>query len=191
MVKVSNRPSAAPTVLKKAASSKRVPQSQPAHINVKSAKAASKKLPKIGAKTKKPSEDDEDEESKGDEEMTEKEEASEAIEMIDTKGGSKAGTKKRAKSLPKVGQKRIRKAKKGGDEDDEEDDEEHEEDASALEGGEDEDESGPVKKRKVGAGKAKAEPKAKKAPKRPTEFKKGKWNPFVELVEFNKYREHP
>jgi hypothetical protein len=51
----------------------------------------------------------------------------------------------------------------------------------------------PVKMRKVGGGKAKPEkvPKAKKAPKKPTEFKKGKWNPQVELAEMDKYLEHP
>jgi hypothetical protein len=62
-------------------------------------------------------------------------------------------------------------------------------DASAMDG-EDED-SQPVKKRKVGPGKAKAEPKPKKGPKRPTEFKKGKWNPHVDLVLMDKYKEHP
>lgn len=189
IVKVSNRPVGAPSVLKKAASvaKKGAALSQPAQINVKSAKAASKKLPKIGAKTRKPADDEDDEESKGDEEMADKEEASESAEIIDTKAPSKAGTKKRANSLPKVGQKRMHKSKKGGDDDDDEGDED--EDASAMDGG-DEDSEGPVKKRKLAAGKSKAE-KPKKAPKRPTEFKKGKWNPHVELLDHNKYREHP
>ena len=55
------------------------------------------------------------------------------------------------------------------------------EDQSGLD---DEGSSQAVKKRKVGAGKAKAEKpaKVKKGPKRPTEFKKGKWNPTVELA---------
>ena len=46
--------------------------------------------------------------------------------------------------------------------------------------------------RKVGGGKAKAEkvPK-KKVPKRPTEFKKGRWNPDVELLDHDKYKESP
>lgn len=46
-----------------------------------------------------------------------------------------------------------------------------------------------MKKRKVGAGKAKPE-KAKKQPKKPTEFKKGKWNPHVDLVDKDIYKEH-
>jgi hypothetical protein len=64
------------------------------------------------------------------------------------------------------------------------------EDHSGLD---DEGSSQAVKKRKVGAGKAKAEKpaKAKKGPKKPTEFKKGKWNPTVELAEMDKYKEHP
>lgn len=98
-------------------------------------------------------------------------------------------SKKRAESVPKVGSKRTRKVSKK-DLDDEEEDEDMEDHS-----GEDEDEnsSQPVKKRKVGAGKAKPEKaaKPKKAPKRPTEFKKGKWNPFVELAEMDKYLEHP
>ena len=48
-----------------------------------------------------------------------------------------------------------------------------------------------MKKRKVAGGKAEKAPKAKKAPKRPTEFKKGKWNPTVELAELTKELEHP
>ena len=49
-----------------------------------------------------------------------------------------------------------------------------------------------MKKRKVGAGKAKAEkvPK-KKVIRRPTEFKKGRWNPDIQLVEIDKYKESP
>ena len=64
------------------------------------------------------------------------------------------------------------------------------EDQSGLD---DEGSSQAVKKRTVGAGKAKAEKpaKVKKGPKKPTEFKKGKWNPTVELAEIDKYKEHP
>lgn len=52
------------------------------------------------------------------------------------------------------------------------------------------DESKPVKKRKVGGGKEKiVKPKVKKPPKRPTVFKKGKWNPDIELVDIDKYKE--
>jgi hypothetical protein len=168
-------------------------------VNVKSAKAASKKAPaKIGDKTVSKAidnevSDDDGKESKGDIKMDE-DDSSESLEMINTqskRAPSELATMKKAKSLPKVGQKRVRKAKKGDDEEDE-DDEDGEEDASAHEGGnDDEDSARPVKKRKVGGGKAKAEPKPKKAPKRPTEFKKGKWNPHVELLDNNKYREHP
>ena len=32
-------------------------------------------------------------------------------------------------------------------------------------------------------------PKAKKAPRRPKEYKKGRWNPDVELVQEDKYKE--
>jgi hypothetical protein len=47
-----------------------------------------------------------------------------------------------------------------------------------------------VKKRKVSKGKSQVvkTPK-KKVPKRPTEFKKGKWNPDIELLDEDKYRE--
>lgn len=55
---------------------------------------------------------------------------------------------------------------------------------------EDEDDK-PSKKRKVAAGKAEKAPKAKKAPKKPTEFKKGRWNPHVELLKLDKYKEDP
>jgi hypothetical protein len=50
-----------------------------------------------------------------------------------------------------------------------------------------------VKKRKVGEGKAKAEKpaKGKKAPKRPTEFKKGKWNPNIEIEKYDTIKEAP
>ena len=67
-------------------------------------------------------------------------------------------------------------AKKSFDEDEEEgesgNDEEDDEEGSSQ----------AVKKRNLGAGKAKPE-KGKKLPKKPTEFKKGKWNPHVELVD--------
>jgi hypothetical protein len=89
-----------------------------------------------------------------------------------------------------VGQKRTRKAsKKDLDEEDEGEEDEEMEEPSGI----DDEDSEPVKKRKVGAGKAKPEKaaKAKKEPKRPTEFKKGKWNPNVELAEMDKYLEHP
>ncbi len=56
---------------------------------------------------------------------------------------------------------------------------------------EEDEESQPVKKRKVGQGKAENQPKPKRAPKMPTEFKKGKWNPHVELAEIDTYKEHP
>ena len=36
-----------------------------------------------------------------------------------------------------------------------------------------------------------AKVKKAKAPKRPTEFKKGRWNPDVELIEVEKYKESP
>ena len=67
------------------------------------------------------------------------------------------------------------------------------EDESAIVDENEEGSSQPVKKRKVGAGKSKAEKPAKpiKGPKRPTEFKKGKWNPGVELVDMDKHLEHP
>lgn len=80
-------------------------------------------------------------------------------------------------------------SKKEEDEGDEE--EEEEENSEAID--DEEGSSQPIKKRKVAGGKAKAEkvPKPKKGPKRPTEFKKGKWNPHVELVEMDKYKEHP
>ena len=50
-----------------------------------------------------------------------------------------------------------------------------------------------IKKRKVSKGKAQVvkTPKKPKAPKRRTVFKKGKWNPDVELVEEDKYKESP
>ena len=112
-------------------------------------------------------------------------EASVEIMMIDTskrRGASQPATKKRAASIPKVGSKRLRKTSKK-EEGDEDEQSEADEDNS----------EGPVKKRKVGAGKAKAEkkPVVKKGPKMPTEFKKGKWNPNVELVKIEKYKEDP
>lgn len=201
MIKATSKDSApaegrSQTVSKKSAT---VMSSQP--VNVKSVKggvSASKAAPKRAVSAAKPRRGGKAkaslEESKGgasgsDEDMSlRKEEASEELEMIDT--SKKRATKKREPSLPKVGQKRMRKsAKKNVDED--EDEEEEDQDMSMLMDGsaeDDEDHSQPVKKRKVGAGKAKAEkqPKAKKAPRRPTEFKKGKWNPAVELVKMDK-----
>jgi hypothetical protein len=120
----------------------------------------------------------EDEESK---EIQVSEESSEIV-MIDTTSKSKANSsrKKRQESVPKVGQKRLRKSKKA---------EESEEPAN--ENSFDEEDSQPVKKRKIAPGKAKNEkqPKAKKPPKRPTEFKKGKWNPDIELIDVDKHKE--
>jgi hypothetical protein len=125
---------------------------------------------------------------------TEVEDASQEIYMINTTSKGRkvppatqpVPSKKRAESVPKVGSKRIRKASKK-DLDDEDEDEEMEEPS----GIEDDEDSKPVKKRKVAGGKAEKAPKAKKAPKRPTEFKKGKWNPNVELAEMDIYLEHP
>lgn len=52
--------------------------------------------------------------------------------------------------------------------------------------------SKPSKKRKLGGGKAKVvKEKIKKAPKRPKEFKKGRWNPDVELVDKDFDKEDP
>lgn len=50
--------------------------------------------------------------------------------------------------------------------------------------------SQPVKKRKIADGKEKVV-KQKKAPKMPAVFKKGKWNPDVQLAELEKYKESP
>ena len=85
-----------------------------------------------------------------------------------------------------MGEKRVRKsAKKSLAEDEDEDEEE----PSGMNEEDDEDEDKPSKKRKVGAGKAEKAPKPKKGPKRPTEFKKGKWNPFIEVFQKDKYKE--
>jgi hypothetical protein len=119
--------------------------------------------------------------------------------MIDTskKRPASKPAKKREPSLPKVGQKRLRKTpKKNLDNEDGDDDGDVEMEEPSAPDGDDEDEEGAsqaVKKRKVGPGKAKAEkvPKPKKGPKMPTEFKKGKWNPDVELVKLDIYKEHP
>ena len=124
-------------------------------INVKSAKAAaSKSQPTRKAATGEAKaaklEDD------GDNEMSllaKEDNASEGVEMIDTskrRPASRVATKKRGASMPKVGEKRLRKTpKKNIDED------EDGEEPSGVEGSmaEDEENSGsPVKKRKVGAG---------------------------------------
>src|ERR1700733_6916631 len=104
--------------------------------------------------------------------------------MIDTsskrkpvkKGVSKS--EKKPLKVPKVGTKRTRKSKKGEEEDEDE------------EGGSEEGEESIVKKRKVSKGKAqvvKGE-KKKKAPKKPTVFKKGKWNPDIEVLDIDKYK---
>lgn len=167
-------------------------------VTVKSAKAAASKKVAVSKKAaakaaaKEASEGSEEEK---DEDMTVQEQS---VEMIDTSkrrpAASQPATKKRAPSMPKVGQKRLRKTPKKNLNEDEDEGEEDEEDASALKGEDDDDEEGssqPVKKRKVGAGKAEKAPKSKKAPKKPTEFKKGKWNPNVELLKLDKYLEHP
>jgi hypothetical protein len=73
---------------------------------------------------------------------------------------------------------------------DEEEEGDEEEPSEPMEDEEDSS-SQPAKKRKVAGGKAEKAPKPKKGPKRPTEFKKGKWNPHVELVEMDIYKEHP
>lgn len=78
--------------------------------------------------------------------------------------------------MPQVGTKRMRGRAKPEDEDDDFDEEE-------------DFESQPSKKRKMADGKGKEEKKAKKrAVKRPTEFKKGKWNPHIELVTDEPYK---
>lgn len=134
------------------------------------------------AKNGKSKKGDEDEEM----DVEEEKEVSEEVEMIDT--SKRRGGKKRAESLPKVGQKRMRNSKKKTLEESEEASHGVDEDGSFDEG-----DSQPVKKRKIGPGKEKAEkkPKAKKAPKRPTEFKKGRWNPDIQLVDIDKYKESP
>lgn len=52
------------------------------------------------------------------------------------------------------------------------------------------------KKRRIAGGKAQVvkaskAKKGKKPVKKPTEFKKGKWNPDIQIVEQDKYRENP
>ena len=157
-------------------------------VNVKSAKAAASKSVKKVIKVV-------DEDESENLEMTEREEEESVpeVQMINTQskqrgGARKPASKQRASSLPKVGSKRVRKsAKKSLDEEDEE-----KEEPSALEGGDEEEESSqPVKKRKIGGGKAEKAPKGRKPPKKPTEYKKGKWNPEVEVLKLDKYLEHP
>ena len=46
-----------------------------------------------------------------------------------------------------------------------------------------------MKKRKIGANKEEKAEKPKKPKKMPTEFKKGKWNPNISLIDTDKYRE--
>jgi len=100
--------------------------------------------------------------------------------MIDTSIKQKANNKRGRKSevIPKVGEKRKRVSKSKNQDDDD--------DAS------NDSEDKPAKKRKLAGGKEKVvKEKKKKAPKKPTEFKKGRWNPNIELIEHEKYKDDP
>ena len=124
--------------------------------------------------------------------MESNEESSE-VEQINT---SSRNVSKARKSLSKVatqiGQKRKRsvKGKNHRDEEDEDDALENEE-SHAISSYEDASEgaSQVMKKRKMSQGKEQKVKSAKKAPKMPTVFKKGKWNPDVELIDIDKYKE--
>ena len=124
-----------------------------------------KKAPAKSNKKAKKAKDEDEELEQDDEEI-----------MIDTSIKANANNKKGRKSeiLPKVGEKRLRQSKNKDDDE---------------EGGDDDK---PAKKRKVGAGKEKVvKEKKKPAPKRPKEFKKGRWNPDIELVDHDKYKDDP
>lgn len=113
--------------------------------------------------------------------------------MIDTtsKKGKQA---QKAESLPQVGQKRLRVSKKQNLEESNESSfvgaTQNVEGQDEDENEEDDDQSQPIKKRKITAGKEKiVKAKAKKGIKRPTEFKKGRWNPDIQIIEHDKYIE--
>lgn len=127
--------------------------------------------------------DDEHEEDKEEDD----EEQSEMIINTSTKQKAQARKGRKSEILPQVGKKRLRGTKKVNLDDDNDEEKEFVEDDEG-----DGSDSKPSKKRKLAGGKVKVvKEKIKKAPKRPKEFKKGRWNPDVELVDIDREKEDP
>ena len=138
-----------------------------------------KTAPKKGRATKKEDieEEDENEEEDGNEE---EEEAEPEPEKTKTKGRPK-GSGKKAQDKEEIdvedeeekpkGKGRAKSAAKGKKKEDEEDDEEAEDGKKG------------VKKKRSASAKDDKDGKKKKEKKKPTVYKKGKWNPDVELIE--------